>query len=92
MFLTLCLRTGGDLCNLLRDGSLTHAVILQGKLCEELFRVAVGGIHRRHAGILLAAEAIDEGTVNKARNIALHDVVENRLHGGYKLEWRVQRT
>ena len=57
---------------------LTDAVILERQVIQQLLGVLVGGVHGGHARVLLAAEAVDKRAVNKARDIAVHDVIQYR--------------
>ena len=76
---------GGHLGDFLGDGRLPHPVEFQRQLPQQLLRVLVGAVHGGHAGLLLTAEAVDEGAVDKAGHIAGHHAVQHRLHAGQKL-------
>ena len=82
--LGLCTRR--HLGDLKGDGRLTDPVVLQRQLVQQALGVLVGRVHGGHTGVLLAAEAVDQGAVDKARNIALDHIVQHRDHVRHKLK------
>ena len=79
----LIFRTSHDLGDLLRDGGLTGAVVIQIQMLYHLAGVLGGGIHGGAAGGQLTGHALAHGTVEDTRHILGDDSAEHFLAAGF---------
>src|SRR6202011_2700067 len=81
-----------DLDQLLGDGRLTRAVVVEGEAIDHLSGIAGGTVHRRHPRTLLARRVLEQCRIDLHRQVLRQQLREDFFFGGFEFVDRTRQS